>query len=86
MTCRTYKVADGRSAIVCGSFGPVYACSNCGKVARRLCDWKLKGGGRCSSPVCDDCAMPVGKNKDLCCKHAEMWADHPANRQAKLAL
>lgn len=46
------------------------ACSLCGGIGGRLCDWPEQGGkdGCCSASLCSDCAVTVGR-KDYCPSH-----------------
>ena len=91
MKCSRITVG-GTEAIVCGS-QRIQTCA-CGKAATRLCDWKKGPMTTCDAPICDDCTTHpamgqprlVEKNKDLCKRHAEIWAKHPANKQQEMSL
>lgn len=84
MTCSTVNV-DGQTVILCGR-DRVHACVVCHEIAGRLCDWKINGSKTCDAPICDAHTTGVGKNKDLCPKHAKAWETHPANAQGELPL
>lgn len=84
MKCSYVKI-EGHPVILCGGRERIKACKTCGEIAGKLCDWKVSGG-TCSEPICDEHAMSVGDDLDLCPTHAEAWAVHPANAQGELAL
>lgn len=74
MTCQHVTVPGGYSAIVCG---PTRRCK-CGRKATLLCDWKVpsRKSGTCDKAICDQCAVSVAPEKDLCPDHGlefERW-------------
>ena len=81
----SYFNVDGHAVIACGGT-KIQACLVCGEIAGHLCDWKMGKNHTCDVPLCNGCAISVGKNKDLCPWHANAWIDHPANKQQALAL
>lgn len=68
MPCKTINLGDG-VAIVCthGRSKP-RPCSVCGRPSAKLCDHPIVGG-TCDKPLCDQCAVPMGKNRDWCPSH-----------------
>lgn len=83
MVCRTLKLPDGSTAIVCGPRRPPRRCA-CGQPAALLCDWKVPGkkSGTCDRPLCRACATKVGPDKDLCPEHTARHADWRARKGA----
>lgn len=81
MACRTVQLDDHRHAIVCLRDGRQHrvatSCELCPKQATRLCDWKLRPGVTCSMPLCDEHSHAPTLEKDLCPRHAQIWADRP---------
>jgi hypothetical protein len=55
--------------VVCGPRPRRKRCGVCGRPADKLCDWPMPAGGTCDLPICDRCAVPIGKDKDLCPGH-----------------
>lgn len=78
MTCTIVKLPTGERAIVCGPRRKAKRCA-CGSTADRLCDWFIDSYHRCSEPVCSRCTTSPAPEKDLCKRHAAIWAKHPAN-------
>lgn len=77
MKCSTLKVG-GYNVIVCGA-KRIQACCKCGGPAVVLCDWKIDSYHTCDKPICERCTVKPAEGKDLCPRHAEAWARHPAN-------
>ena len=81
MTCRTVQLDDHRHAIICMHDGHRHriatSCGHCATRATRLCDWKMPRGRTCSQPLCDEHAHAPALDKDLCPRHAQVWADRP---------
>lgn len=71
MHCRPLVNADGNIyGFACGR-GPKRC--KCGRKSTKICDHQLTGklaGKTCDAPLCDNCATPVGKDRDLCPVHA----------------
>lgn len=67
------------NAIVCSS---TKRCA-CGRRATRECDWKVKTkrSGTCDKGICDEHTHVPAERKDLCQKHATMWAERQAHRK-----
>lgn len=93
MKCERVELIDDRvgvvRAIVC-SRGRPRSCVGCGRPEQRACDWKLTEGRRagktCDRAICESCTTRPAPDKDLCPKHAALWATHPKNpRRAELA-
>jgi hypothetical protein len=83
MACAHIAIPDGNGGIirgiVCGL--RVKRCK-CGKKADRECDWKVVKRGKpatCDKGVCFSCSVSPAPEKDLCQKHAAMWAADPRN-------
>jgi len=55
------------------------------KPSERLCDWKVAGGKTCDAPMCAECAIHVGKDKDICPAHREAY-ERWAAQQPQMAL
>jgi hypothetical protein len=69
--------------IVCGL--KVKRCK-CGAKADRECDWKVMRRGKattCDKGVCSRCSVSPAPEKDLCQKHAAIWAVDPRNPTRK---
>ena len=80
MPCRVVN-AGGMTAIVCGGPRRPATCS-CGRAATLACDWRIGKGsarGRCDEPICAACTTSPAPGKDLCPRHAQVWAVHPSN-------
>lgn len=77
--CIRVKLPGGGTAILTGSF-PVESRCHCGKLATRMCDWKVGPTTTCDQPICESCTTSPKPDKDLCPKHAKMWEAHPANK------
>lgn len=81
MTCRHIKLPDGVEGIACGprerrqrcrnGWHPNHPHTQCGRWATKLCDFALPGGKTCDMPLCDICAVHVGRDRDLCPEHAQ---------------
>lgn len=73
MICQHVTLPDGTAAIACFS-GRRQRCA-CGKVATKLCDWKVptKKTGTCDKPLCPACTHVPAPDKDLCPTHAAEW-------------
>lgn len=56
------------------------ACSVCGYLGGRLCDWRLPGGKECSRSICQYCTTEPAKGKDLCPPHALAYKGWLAGR------
>jgi hypothetical protein len=57
----------------------------CSPPATRLCDWRLgKGKGTCDEPLRDVCATEPAPRKDLCPRHAAIWAERQKQPQLPL--
>jgi hypothetical protein len=64
---------NGQGVIVCGvrekSLGP---CRICGThPATRLCDFEVSPGKTCDARMCEQCALRIGNDYDLCPKHSD---------------
>lgn len=74
MPCNIKKLPGGGGAIVC-SRTKVNQCYYCGRPANLLCDLVVETGERrgntCDRPICPQCSVPVGPNKDYCKIHGE---------------
>jgi hypothetical protein len=81
--CKWVKLPDGNTAILTGNFPRPKDCA-CGKPSTRLCDWIIGRGRTCDAPLCDACTSSPAKDKDLCKRHAQLWAKDPrsANKKA----
>jgi hypothetical protein len=86
MTCDFVEIPGGGRAIVCSSRRR-QRCA-CGKVATRLCDWKVatNRSGTCDAPLCPSCTTSPARGKDLCAKHVAAYAEWSAARSPKLPL
>lgn len=82
MACEHVTLPGGGTAIICGSKRHFQKC-RCGNRATLLCDWKIPGAdepslvkvsGTCDAPLCPRCTSSPAPEKDLCPKHAAMWA------------
>jgi len=82
MPCEHVIMPGGGGAIVCSS-SRRQRCA-CGRVATLLCDWKVPGkrSGTCDAPICRTCSTSPAKDKDLCPKHAQAFAEWKAARAA----
>lgn len=71
MACKTVVLTNGTRAIVCGPRQRRKPCSECGKPADLLCDWKVKSrkSGTCDKPICTECTFSPAPDKDLCPAH-----------------
>lgn len=72
MKCSVIK-HNGVAAILCGP-RRIAACAKCGEIATKECDFVVQrahaGNHKlCDKPLCDRCAVSVGKNKDYCPDH-----------------
>jgi hypothetical protein len=66
------RLEDGTTAIVCGS-GPrprAKPCK-CGARSTKLCDYPIGGRKTCDAPLCDRCAVSMGRNRDWCPDHSQ---------------
>jgi hypothetical protein len=45
----------------------------CGHTATHLCDYPIASRKTCDAPLCKRCRFHVGKDSDMCPKHAAMW-------------
>jgi hypothetical protein len=75
MTCTVIDAGNGARAIVCGPRGRRSRCAGCGKLAGRLCDWKVpsRRSGTCDKPICTRCTHNPAPGKDLCPTHRDEW-------------
>ena len=77
MTCELVELPGGGKAIICGPSGDYSKCA-CGRRATRLCDGPRMKRNRlndtCDRPLCDECAVRVDADHDLCPKHAAQRA------------
>ena len=75
MVCETVQLENGARAIVCSPGRRKARCSECGKTANLLCDWKVKTrrSGTCDAPICADCTHNPAPDKDLCPTHRDEW-------------
>jgi hypothetical protein len=74
------KLPDGTAALVTGNFPRPKPCT-CGKESTRLCDWIIGRGRTCDAPLCDSCTSSPAPDKDLCKRHAQLWAKDPRSRK-----
>ncbi len=82
MTCRTFPMDSGGTAIVCGL--PSQKRCECGRASTLLCDWKVpkRKSGTCDRPICAHCSTSPAHGKDLCPAHAaefKAWQEARAN-------
>jgi hypothetical protein len=71
------------NAIVC-TRSPRHRFCSCGAPADLLCDYPLRGtkaGKTCDRPICGECAVNIGPDKDLCPTHARMEGKGPWEKQ-----
>lgn len=70
MTCEVVKLPNGETAIICGP--RQRARRSCGAPANRLCDFAQpqKASGTCDKPLCTNCAVSAGPDRDFCPDHA----------------
>lgn len=71
MTCETFRLPSGQTAIVCSRNRRRPKC-RCGMPATLECDWKVstRRSGTCDKPICQTCAVSPAPEKDLCPDHA----------------
>jgi hypothetical protein len=83
MTCHHVQLDNGARAIVCTSERRK-RCSQCGKPADLLCDWKVpaRRSGTCDQPICGNCTHSPAPDKDLCSAHAAEWEKRLAEVEA----
>lgn len=71
----------GAPTFVCGSAAAVKRCAVCGvNVADYLCDYVVgKRSKTCDKPLCHDCRVPAGPDRDYCPDHApfELLTERP---------
>jgi hypothetical protein len=85
MICEHVTLPGGINAIVCGRGRRRPALCKCGRPSTKLCDFEIAPAihsakaKTCDKPLCDACAVSVGKNKDFC-------PDHPRPEGAQLKL
>jgi hypothetical protein len=83
VTCDTLYSDDGKAiGIVCSRGRRRPPCSECGRLATLLCDWKFTGrkaGKTCDAKLCAKCASEPAAGKHLCPPHARRWAQDPRN-------
>jgi hypothetical protein len=82
MTCERISLPSGGAAIVCGPRQRHRRCSQCGRPAPLLCDWKTpaRRSGTCDAPLCEGCTTSPAPDKDLCPAHAAEWEARKAAR------
>jgi hypothetical protein len=68
--CERVQLADGTVAIVCSDRRHRRRTCRCGFRATALCDHRNSDGRTCDCPLCQACALHVGKNRDYCRAHA----------------
>ncbi|HCT62075.1 MULTISPECIES: hypothetical protein [Acidobacterium] len=69
----TIDILAGSTVFVCKrGRRPRRRCGHCTKRwSTRLCDYPVEHGKRtCDEPLCDECAVSVGNDKDYCPAHA----------------
>jgi hypothetical protein len=78
--CERLTFPDGSVAIVCGvRHRRRPPCVQCRRPSEVLCDHRNGDGRTCDAPLCRDCALHVGRNRDYCRAHARAHAqDAPA--------
>ena len=83
MPCKQITLPDGTAAIVCSRRQPRRRCT-CGKIADRLCEWKVAShkSGTCDAPICAICSTQPSADKDLCPPHAREFEAWKASRSA----
>jgi hypothetical protein len=64
---------------MCGKNLP-NACSVCGYIGGRLCDWKMPNGKDCDRSLCAHCSTSPAPDKDLCPQHAVAYKTWLAGR------
>lgn len=69
-------IIPGGEFFLHGDFDPFAVC-RCGYESDRLCDYPMGKGETCDAPLCQDCAVCIGKDLDLCRVHHTMWRDAP---------
>jgi hypothetical protein len=77
--CTKIRMPGGGVGFLRAGSGRRPKCTNCGNPAELLCDWKIDSYHTCSKPICKDCTHSPESGKDLCARHAEIWAKHPEN-------
>jgi hypothetical protein len=83
--CDHVTLPGGINAIVCGRGRRKPPSCKCGRPSTKLCDFEVKAhdghaqARTCDKPLCDACAVSVGKNRDFC-------PDHPRPEGAQLKL
>jgi len=84
MACERVSLPDGGHAIVCGTRSTRKDRCACGRVATRLCDWKVpeRRSGTCDAPICASCATSPAPEKDICPAHAPALRAWQDNRRA----
>jgi len=83
MPCTPITI-DGKPAGFICSRGSRKRCTECGKPAAYLCDWKPRGkkaGKTCDRGLCASCATSPAPDKHLCRPHADAWKRHPKNTE-----
>ena len=76
MKCEVVKFHDGTTVFVCGRARRKAKPCACGKISTKLCDFPVRGARNkttCDAPLCDDCAVRIGEDRDLCPMHAKFW-------------
>jgi len=72
MTCHAHQPGVHPKTFVCG--GKVRqrarSCVMCPEPHVRLCDWKLRDGVTCDTPLCEGHSYATPDDKDLCPRHA----------------
>jgi hypothetical protein len=79
MACRTFRLCDGTTAIVCTRDRRRSRCYLCDAMADYQCDAR-KGRGCCNRYLCARHRVPQGLGVDFCPEHAG------GVRQLRLAL
>jgi Protein of unknown function (DUF1018) len=76
MACGHFTLPNGSTGIICSRGRGLKKC-NCGNVATRDCDWKVKGkrSGTCDAALCARCTFVPAADKDLCPRHAAQWQE-----------
>jgi len=79
MKCEHIKLGDHQVIVCRGGKRKPDRCTKCGAPAGLLCDWKVDSYHTCDAPICAKCTHSPDAGKDLCPRHAEIWAKHPEN-------
>lgn len=68
--CTPFRTSDGKLAgFICSRGGRADRCAYCGRLASKLCDFKVAPGKTCDARICGQCSVHTELDHDVCRIH-----------------